>query len=120
MPDRDGELKSVQDLFFGKEYGKDLPEKIFKISTAQCAVAGLEVLFDGMDSEKEEIVYFLKRCEVCTYPKIYLYNFPYDYRFFNYIKEKYDYARMLSLKTILTDTFSWGLLTSFSYASSTF
>lgn len=92
LPDRDGELKSVQDLFFGKEYGKDLPEKIFKISTAQCAVAGLEVLFDGMDSEKEEIVYFLKRCGVCTYPKIYLYNFPYDYRFFNYIKEKYDYA----------------------------
>lgn len=73
LPDRDGNLRNTEELFFGKEYGSEyeLSERIFGYDDKKFAVADCNGLFKDCENEREEVVDFLKRCGVSIYPKIY-------------------------------------------------
>lgn len=91
LPDRNGNLRSTNLLYFGKEYGDGLSEKLFDKSK-YFAVADLETLFHGYENEKAEIIIFLKRCGVCVYPKAYINSsLANDMSFVNYVKQQYNY-----------------------------
>ena len=93
LPDKDGNLRHTEELFFGKEYGSkyELSEKIFGYDDTKFAVAGFDTLFKDFENEREEIIDFLKRCGVSTYPKIYLNSeLAHNSEFKNYLSKKYD------------------------------
>lgn len=92
LPDRDGHLKTTSSLFFGKEYGKELSEKLFDKSK-YFAIANIDTLFKGLKNESEDIINFLKICGVRTYPKVYLNEkLAQNESFVSYIKAKYNYT----------------------------
>ena len=91
LPDRAGNLREAEALYFGKEYGQALAEKIFD-SEKYFAVASFETLFEGYESERKEVLAFLEKCGVRKYPKIYLKEGLNVYSdFAQYIKRKYRY-----------------------------
>lgn len=69
LPDRDGNLKQTRYLFFGKEYGNELAEKVFDKSK-YFAVADLDMIFAEYGDKREEVINFLKNCGVRYYPKV--------------------------------------------------
>ncbi len=88
LPDRDGNLKPTASLYFGYEYGNVLSEKLFDKSTYS-AIADFETLFTGFENERNDILSFLKKCGVGTYPKASMKNL-FDMASFNaYIKRAY-------------------------------
>lgn len=91
LPDRDGNLKQTRYLFFGKEYGNELAEKIFDKSK-YFAVADLDTMFAEYGDKREEVINFLKNCGVRFYPKVEQvsltgYN---NAGFADYLKKKYN------------------------------
>ncbi len=90
LPDRDGNLKMADELFFGKEYGNDLAEKLFDKSKFS-AISDCETLFNGLKYDQESIFSFLKNCGVSTYPKAFTKNLCDNPTFVAHIKSKYNY-----------------------------
>ena len=92
LPDRDGNLRNTEELFFGKEYGDkyELSERIFGCDDTKYAVADFNVLFKDCENEREEVIDFLKRCGVSIYPKIYSNSgLASNLSFKNYLTHKY-------------------------------
>ena len=101
LPDIDGNLRTTSVLYFGKEYGNELAEKLFD-NSKYYAVAPFEVLFNGLQYAKEEVVAFLKRCGVSAYPKAYLNNgLAYDVPFVNYVRDKYKFNKNINYLSVM-------------------
>lgn len=91
--DREGDLQDSKKLYFGREYGNDLSDKLFENSDYY-AICSIEKLYDG--DEKEAFVEFMKTCGVLEYPlceKISINSLELEEQkeFKSFVKSKYNY-----------------------------
>lgn len=90
LPISNTEIKPATELYFGKEYGNPLADKLFN-GTSFTPLASLESLFDEEfdGKNKEEVVKFLKKFNVKEYPEIKIKELNDKTEFVIYISKKY-------------------------------
>lgn len=95
--DRNNNIVSSKNLFFGNEYNKFLSEKIFT-NTSYSAIAPLGLIYQGSEENKDKFVEFLKKCGVLEYPKIYDRDITWSYyhTFKRHLQTQYNYQNNIN------------------------
>ena len=103
LPNRNLKIYPVQELYFGKEYGNQLAEKLFR-NTSYSALAAVKDLYDG--KAIEEFKNFIMKLKVMRFPKIEMESVWSDHEFRTFIKQKYNYPITINyLKTMSINNF---------------
>lgn len=86
LPDNNHEIKSITELYLGKDYGNPLADKLFE-NTSISPIANLKDIYIGQ--EEKEFITFLKKCEILIYPKIVSKSLIEKRAFRNYVSDNY-------------------------------
>ena len=88
LPNQKGEIKSIKELYLGKEYGNSIAEKLFS-NTSKTAFISIDKIYNG--DEKKEFVNFLKKCGILEFPRIIELkeNNSFEWQFKQFVSEKY-------------------------------
>lgn len=87
--DGKGNVKLSQSLFFGKDYGKPLGEKLFYNNNSYSSLMGPSYFVE--DELIGDFIFFMEKCGVVEFPKIENKNFKINDKFSNFVKRKYSF-----------------------------